>query len=404
MQTWSKQLADSLGNGPLTEPVIKEHVFPLFSQVRGADEVYLLNHSLGRPLDATAQDIEEYLSLWRARLNRAWEPWLEERDAYRTRLARLLDTPRIDCVVPKSSAGEGLRTVLNGLPQGSRVLVTTGEFDSSAVVLRHYEQLGRIALDWVQPNADDLFEPDQIISRLSDQILLVVVSHVMFRTGQIIHDLGCLAARCRAHGARLLVDAYHSLGALPVRISEIDCDFIIGGCYKYLRGGPGAAFLYVSPKLIDSGFMPPDIGWFALDPARQYRHGEQMHFASGGDALLEGTPPVAAYYQARAGLEFTLAVGIDRLREYSLCQLRKLKSMLAESGISSSGADPNHGAFLTIKDTNAARVVPQLRGSGIRVDCRGEYIRMTPDLLITEEQLRGIAAAIAKVIPPERRL
>ena len=91
------------------------HIAPLFSRVLAAqrDRIYLANHSLGRPLDATADDVREGLAAWYARHGRRVGRLGGEMAAYRARLAALIGAPRADCIVPKTSAGQGLRAVLN---------------------------------------------------------------------------------------------------------------------------------------------------------------------------------------------------------------------------------------------------------------------------------------------------
>jgi kynureninase len=86
----------AMGPGPLTEEGIARHVAPLFSRVLHPDRpVYLANHSLGRPLDATADDVAEAVGLWQSRLGNAWDAWLAEIAAYRARLAALMHAPRV---------------------------------------------------------------------------------------------------------------------------------------------------------------------------------------------------------------------------------------------------------------------------------------------------------------------
>src|SRR6201982_723615 len=127
-----------LGSGPLTEESVQRHIAPLFSRVLASDRIYLANHSLGRPLDAMAEDVREATSLWETKLGDAWDAWLVEQGAFRARAPQLLHAPRADCVVPKTSAGQGLRTVLNALPGTPRVLSTRGEFDSIDLLLKQY--------------------------------------------------------------------------------------------------------------------------------------------------------------------------------------------------------------------------------------------------------------------------
>ena len=80
---------------------------------------------------------------------------------------------------------------------------------------------------------------------------LIVVSHVLFNTGQLLPELKALVAAAHAQGARVLLDVYHSLGVLPVDVAALDVDFAVGGSYKYLRGGPGACYLYIHPRHLD---------------------------------------------------------------------------------------------------------------------------------------------------------
>ena len=110
-----------LGTCALTEESVQRHIAPLFSRVLANDRIYLANHSLGRPLDLMAHDLREATLLWETKLGDAWDAWLAEEEAFRTRIARLIHAPRVDCIVPKTSAGQGLRAVLNALPGKPRV-------------------------------------------------------------------------------------------------------------------------------------------------------------------------------------------------------------------------------------------------------------------------------------------
>ena len=85
----------ALGDGALMEAAVQMHLGPLFSRVleRRATAIDLANHSLGRPLDATAVDVAEAVSLWQQRLGDAWDAWLDEMRAHRARFARLLGAP-----------------------------------------------------------------------------------------------------------------------------------------------------------------------------------------------------------------------------------------------------------------------------------------------------------------------
>jgi kynureninase len=384
-----KDAIAALGSGPLTEAALAKHVFPLFSHALDTDRIYLENHSLGRPLDQTADDIQEACSLWQSKLGDAWEWWLAERECSRSRIARLIGSPRTDCVVPKTSAGQGLRTVLNAMPGTPRVISTGGEFDSIDLILRQYAACGRIQVTWVEP------EVSAVTAALDAGADLVVVSQVLFMTSRILHGIDRLAEACHAAGARLLVDAYHAIAVFPVDVIKMGADFVIGASYKYLRGGPGAGFLYISPAVLDSGFVPLDTGWFAKDDPFAFERPDPPKFAAGGDAFLESTPPIFTYYQARAGQQFTLEIGVARLRAYSLQQLARFKSYLADAGVSAEGGGPDYGAFLTIRVPDARDVVRRLAERGVDADARGHLVRVCPDCLTTDEEMQRAALSIS---------
>ena len=399
MNSGIQPAVDALGAGPLNEAAIEQHIAPLFFRVLSTGRVYLANHSLGRPLDAMADDVNEAMGLWYGELGDAWDKWLAEREAFRARIARLIHAPRVDCVVPRTAAGQGLRTVLNALPGNARVVSTRGEFDSIDVILKQYAALGRIEMCWIEPDEEGNFSVEPLMEAVKSGADLVVVAQVMFMSGQIVQSLDALADVCHEHGARLFVDAYHAIGVIPVDVTAMHCDFMIGGSYKYLRGGPGACFLYIAPAALESGLRPLDTGWFANAEEFAYQRPETPVLKPGGDAFLESTPPVLTWYQARSGQEFTLAMGVERLRAYSLHQLSSLRGYLAEAGVDSvMGGDSGHGAFLAIRLANANRLPALLEREGIICDARGEWLRLCPDCLSRDEELRCAATALGELV------
>lgn len=393
-----------MGPEPLTEAGLAAHVHPLFSRVLARPRIYLANHSLGRPLDRTAEDVAEALALWYGSLGQAWDGWHAEMARFRAATARLVGAPRPDCIVPKTSAGQGLRAVLNSFDGPVAVLTTRGEFDSVDFILKHYRDRGRIALGFVEPDAAGFFQPGPIIEavnalpRPGKGAALLVLSQVMFTTGQVVPALPAIVAAAHARGVLVLLDVYHAAGVLPLDLAALDADFAIGGSYKYLRGGPGACWLYVHARHLAAGRTTLDTGWFAQEEPFAYARSDVPRFAAGGDAWLESTPPVLSSFQARAGLEFTLAVGVPRLREYSLAQQRRLVAALAARRVAALGGEADRGAFVVVRHPGAAQLAAALGNAGIDADARGGWLRLCPDVLTTEEEMVRAAEALAAAL------
>ncbi|MEO8486139.1 MAG: aminotransferase class V-fold PLP-dependent enzyme [Betaproteobacteria bacterium] len=402
--------ARALGAPPWTDGRIARHLAPLFARHRAAfaGRIYLANHSLGRPLDATADDIQEGIDAWYLAMGGAWDAWEAEENAHRARLASLVGAPRADTLVPKTSAGQGLRAALGSFDRPPRVVTTRGEFDSLDLILREWARRGRLSLAHVEPRAP---EPgvgdaralahtaiDDLVAAVTPSTDLVVVSEVMFQTGERLADLPRLVAHAHACGAKVLVDLYHSLGVLPVDVAALDVDFAVGGSYKYLRGGPGACFLYVAPRLLDAGLRTLDTGWFAKEGRFEYRRPEPPAFAQGGDGWLESTPAVLSAYQARAGQELVIALGAAALREDSLARQRALVQALDACGVPAIGGTEDRGAFVVVKLDAASGVADRLREVGIVADARGECLRLCPDVLTTAQDLDVAARRIGAVV------
>lgn len=383
----------------LTEDGLRAHVWPLFARVLATPgkPIYLANHSLGRPLDRTAEDAAAAFATWYRDMDEAWGPWTEAQTRFRELTAQLINAPRSECIVPKTSAGQGLRAVLSALPGTPRVVATEGEFDSLDFILRTWREKRRIDLELVPAHSDGLFRTDDIVRTIVPGTTLLVISSVMFRTGQVLTDLADLVRRAHLAGAKVLMDVYHAAGVIPTDIQALDADFAVGGSYKYLRGGPGACWLYVRPDHLDV-LRTLDTGWFAKKDVFAYQRPEPPAYAPGGEGWNESTPPVFTPYQALAGLEFTLAVGVPRLRAYSLVQQLRLKDILAERGIETEGAREDRGAFLTLRHARAADLASELGLHGVRVDARGDYLRLCPDILNPDEELVEAATRLGEAM------
>jgi kynureninase len=226
---------------------------------------------------------------------------------------------------------------------------------------------------------------------------LVVLSSVMFRNGERVHHLNKLLRAAKAAGALVLLDVYHHAGVVPLDVAALGVDFAIGGSYKYLRGGPGACWLYVRPGHAET-LRTLDTGWFAKNKPFEYQRPDPPQYGAGGDAWLESTPPVLAPVQALAGLELTLELGVERLRDYSLEQKQLLVDFLAQRGIEAQGAGEDYGAFVTLTHPKAERIAAALATQGVVGDARGDQLRLCPDILNTEAELAQAAEELGALL------
>ncbi len=158
-------------------------------------------------------------------------------------------------------------------------------------------------------------EPSEVIDAISDEIAVLMLTQVDYRTGKL-YDMQQLTELAHAAGVVTIWDLAHSAGALPVALEACQTEFAVGCTYKYLNGGPGApAFIYVRPDLIDT-VQPALAGWlghetpFAFD--LDYRPG------AGIERMRIGTPPVMQMTALEESLQMWRDIDMTQLRQRSI--------------------------------------------------------------------------------------
>jgi L-cysteine/cystine lyase len=106
-----------------------------------------------------------------------------------------------------------------------------------------------------------------IATRLKPQTRLVVFSHVLWNTGQVV-PVAEIAAAIRQYPStkpiQILIDAAQSVGLLPLKLAELGIDFYAFTGHKWWCGPEGVGGLYIHPDA-RSSLQPTFIGWRSLD-------------------------------------------------------------------------------------------------------------------------------------------
>ena len=276
----------------MTELLSYREQFPILAETN-----YLISHSLGpMPLEAKAR-LDEYAHTWSTRGIRAWrEGWWETPITIGDKIARLIGAPP-GSVVMHQNVTIAAAVVLSCFPFGGerrRIVYGDGEFPSVRYVMQ-----GAGAEVVVVPGQEELLEA------IDERTQLVLLSHVLFRTG-LIQDVEPVIRRTHEAGAHVLLDAYQSVGAVPLDVGSLRVDFATGGSVKWLCGGPGAGWLYIRPDLAER-LEPGFVGWQAH--AEPFAFEPEIRHAAGAARFLTGTPNVPALYAASAGYDIVHEVG-----------------------------------------------------------------------------------------------
>src|SRR6266568_6837788 len=96
---------------------------------------------------------------------------------------------------------------------------------------------------------------------IDEQTALVAITQVCFRNGSRL-DVAGVVELAHERGALVLLDAYQSVGSIPVDVRTLECDFLAAGVLKYLLGSAGLGFLFCRRELVER-LEPTATGWFA---------------------------------------------------------------------------------------------------------------------------------------------
>jgi kynureninase len=353
---------------------------------------YLISHSLGpMPLGAE-ENLLRYAREWRERGVRAWaEGWWETSTSVGDQLARIFGAAPGTTVMHQNVA-VAQALVLSCFefePPRNRIVYGEGEFPS--VRYLYQAQRRRGAEVEVVPDGDAVLEA------IDERTLLVPLSHVLFKTGEI-QDVEAIVGRAHEAGALVVLDAYQSVGSVPLDVTRLEVDFAVGGSVKWLCGGPGAGWLYVRPDLIER-LEPTFTGWQAH--ARPFAFEPEQEYASGAARFLTGTPNVPALYAASAGYDIVEEVGVERIRERSVQQTTLLVELLEGAGfeVASPGDPGRRGGTVVVRTPELEAVHRELDAREIVCDFRPDAgIRLGPHFFNTDDELRYAAAQIAQIV------
>jgi kynureninase len=360
--------------------------FPILSET-----TYLISHSLGpMPLEAKAR-LDAYADTWMKRGIRAWgEGWWEMPMTVGDQIARLIGAPPGSTVMHQNVT-VAAAVVLSCFPfTGERRRIVYGENEFPSVRYLHQAQAARGTEVIVVGDEDELVEA------IDERTQLVLISHVLFKTGRI-QDVRPVIERAHEAGAHVLLDAYQSVGAVPLDVGKLGVDFATGGSVKWLCGGPGAGWLYVRPDLAER-LEPTLVGWqahaepFAFEPV--------LRFAAGAARFLTGTPNVPALYAATAGYDIVEEIGVARIRERSLELTERLIGLLDAAGyeVVSPREPERRGGTVVVRVPDAPAVHAELQRREILCDFRPDVgLRLGPHFFTTEDELEVAVAAIKEL-------
>ncbi len=372
--------------------------FPILSR-----STYLVSNSLGAMPRSVPAALAEYATQWETRGVRAWaDGWWDMPVRIGDSVAPLMGANAGEvAMVP--TVTQAMSAVLSSLdyPAGrNRVVMTELDFPSVRYALDALAP--RFGAEVVVVPSDDGITIDQsrLLEAIDERTRLVAVSHVLFKSAFIMNAHAIVQHAHRA-GAVVALDAYHSVGVMPVDVHALGVDFMAGGVLKWLCGGPGGSFLYASPSASER-FAPAQTGWQAHKTP--FAFAPSMEYAQGSWRWLGGTPSVPALFAGREGPRLVNEAGMQAIRDKSVRQTGLLIALADARGwrVHAPRIAEERGGTVAFDVPNGAEVAQALLARDIVIDYRpGAGIRVAPHFYTTDAEIHVAVDAIDEILATE---
>jgi kynureninase len=298
-------------------------------------------------------------------------------------------------------------------PEGSRRKIVATELDFPSDI---YALQSQILLHGGDPDRDLIRVPSRdgrtideadVIASMSDEVALVLMPSVLYRSGQLL-DIQRIAAAASGRGIVAGFDCAHSVGAVPHRFDDWGVDFAFWCSYKYLNSGPGSSgALYVNRRHF--GARPGLSGWWGYLKDRQFDMVHEWEGAPGAGAWQISTTPLFYGASMLGSLGIFEEAGIESIRAKSLKMTNYLIELIEESGltrpdfgyaIGSPRDEHRRGGHVAVEQASAAAIARALKQRGIVPDFRApNVIRIAPVALYTTfDECWQTVAALREII------
>ncbi len=361
--------------------------------------VYLDGNSLGALPVRTPERVREVVEAeWGRELIRSWNDagWFEQPYRLGRRIAPMIGAGAGETVVCDTTSVNLFKVLTAALrlrPGRRTVLGDGAAFPTDLYIAEGVTALFDGARSVLLPSAAEL------TGHLDDQVAAVVLSHVDYRTGELL-DMAAITAQVQAAGALMIWDVCHSVGALPVELGSCGADFAVGCTYKYLNGGPGSpAFLYVAERHQAAAEQPLS-GWFGH--ARPFAF-EPGYAPTGGiGRFLTSSPSLLGQAALDASLDVWERADLRAVRAKSLALTDLFIALVEPLGVEvvTPREHVRRGSQVALRHADGYPVVQALIERGVIGDFRAPDLMrfgFTP-LYVSYAQVWDAARQLAEVL------
>jgi kynureninase len=335
---------------------------------------YLDGNSLGRLPKATITAINDFMTKeWGPEVVTGWSHWVDEAQPTGDLLGEAaLGAAAGQVLVCDTTSVNFYQLCLAAIharPGRKTIITDAANFPTDRYILEGIaKQLGLklIIIDNETPGKaeNERITPEILAPYLSDDVALVTLEVIQYRSGAR-NDIKSLTDLVRKHGALMLWDASHAVGAIEMDFDKNGVDIAVGCTYKYGNSGPGSpAWLYVNKK-VQAELQVPIQGWFSQGD--QFAMGPVFERAEGIRGFQIASPSLIGLRCIKSAFTMIEEAGIGAISEKAAIgtemMIQLYDAWLAELGFTllTSRNPQERGGHISLGHPDAARICVALR-------------------------------------------
>ncbi|MEM9953181.1 MAG: aminotransferase class V-fold PLP-dependent enzyme [Chloroflexota bacterium] len=362
---------------------------------------YLINNSLGAMPKGVYDSLAHYADMWAKHGVSSWGiEWFDLNRQVGNKIAPLMGAPE-DSVLVHQNASIANSILFSGLDfsdkKRNKVVITDMDFPSDVYVLKRWLP-EHMQIHMVKTHDGISIDTQEFLDAIDETTRLVSISHVLFRSAYIM-PAKAIVEKAHRVGAQVVFNGYHSVGVIPVDVTDLNIDFYIGGVLKWMCGGTGGVFMYVRPDLLTT-LHPKVTGWFAHKVPFAFDV-ENFDMREDVYRLANGTPGIATLQAIQPGIDIITQVGVDNIREKSIRQTSLLIDLADEAGyaVVSPRDTERRAGTVTVNPPNAYEVSREMLARNIKIDYRENAgIRIAPHFYNMDDECREAIAVIGEIL------
>ncbi len=290
---------------------------------------YLDGNSLGRPPKETIEKMSHFLTEeWGAKLVDGWADWIDNAQTAGDLLGRAIlgvePGQTLVCDTTSVNFYQLCVAAVRHQPNKKTIIVDSSNFPTDRYIIQGIADqfgLNLITLDTdgsggpgaVEFESEhELIEPDELEKHLSEDVSLLTLQAVNYRSGarQPILEINKLAQK---YGVLVVWDCSHAGGSIQLEFDKNEIDLAVGCTYKYGNSGPGSpAWLFIRERLQQSLNVPIQ-GWFAQ--ADQFAMGPEFEPADTIRKFQIASPPIGGIRAVEVSYKMIDEAGIDQIEK-----------------------------------------------------------------------------------------